>query len=55
MATLIKEWYAHENLEEIQSILELVQEPEEKIYLWNQLDSKIRSFIKKGAKNGVSA
>jgi hypothetical protein len=55
MATLIKEWYAQENLEEIQSILELVQEPEEKIYLWNQLDSKIRSFIKKGAKNGVSA
>jgi len=55
IATLIKEWYEQQNLGEIQQLLELVQEPEEKIYLWNQLDSKIRSFIKKGSRNGVSA
>ena len=55
IATLIKEWYAQENLGEIQRLLELVHGPEEKIYLWSQLDSKVRSFIKKGAKNGVSA
>lgn len=56
MAQLIKEWYEQDNYEEIKNILELLNEKEEKIYLWSKLDSKVRTYIdKKRGKHGVSA